>query len=312
MKRLIFLTLLLLCASPAQSQDSAWVSLKTQITANINGIYAVTPDTILVVTKDGRLGRTFNSGKSWDLLKVDTTVQLEDLYFVNSDVGLVCGSSGAVYLTSDGGYTWERTSGNQPGLWFFDIELFDGVHGLVVGLNRSAENPMTGVAFRTADGGRRWKEIELPGIGFSEIYYRPNNPVFVLAYGQLDYSTDMGLTWSSARTNAGAPARTVSLWKNRGVVAGMRGLIAQTTDGGKTWQRQDFNEEAVFVTAEFVDDSTIYLGGIPGLLVKTTGNGADWTPQELPGTFDILDLCLAGNRLWAVGTHGGIMYKTVR
>jgi len=139
---------------------------------NINGIYMVSPDTGFVVTSGGILSRTNDGGKDWRSWWIAKGRSLEDLHFITSDIGWVCGERGIIMSTTDGGIHWTNKQGMDTVSWMFDIEFLDRAHGLAIGVTRQEDAPMTGLAYRTTDGGIRWDKMETIGAGYSEIFTR--------------------------------------------------------------------------------------------------------------------------------------------
>jgi photosystem II stability/assembly factor-like uncharacterized protein len=71
-------------------------------------------------------------------------------------------------------------------------------------------------------------------------------------------------------------------------LGGISGLIAKTTDGGATWQKQSIPIIGVLNSVYFTDDNTGYAVGAAGAALKTTDGGATWTPMTVSGT-DVLN-----------------------
>jgi photosystem II stability/assembly factor-like uncharacterized protein len=71
-------------------------------------------------------------------------------------------------------------------------------------------------------------------------------------------------------------------------LGGMSGLIAKTTDGGATWQKQSPPVVGVLNSVYFTDDNTGYAVGSAGAALRTTDGGTTWTPMTVSGT-DVLN-----------------------
>ena len=279
---------------------------------NINGIYMVSPDTGFVVTSGGILSRTDDGGKDWRSWWIAKGRSLEDLHFITSDIGWVCGERGIIMNTSDGGIHWTNKQGMDTVSWMFDIEFLDRTHGLAIGVTRQEDAPMTGLAYRTTDGGIRWNKMETIGAGYSEIFHKPGNPVYFLSYGKINYSEDFGESWDWFKTVDGQPARALSLYGTSGLICGMEGMTAFTRDGGYNWHISQREKSTMFVAAQLIDDTTGYIGGTGGAILKTVDAGRSWTQEKLPRAFDVYDFFLIEDKLWAVGSRGGIAVKKVK
>ena len=301
---------LLILRSAAASQG--WQVVNSPFEDNITGICSVHPDTFFIVTNKGNCGRTYDAGKSWQVVPVAADVHLEDVSFADSKLGVGCGRSGALYRTVDGGSTWESISLTDTIPWFMDVEMFNAQTGLVIGMTRDSVSPLQGLAFRTTDGGRSWKKQKMLGLGYSEILYRPGGPVYLLSFGQLNYSHDLGKSWKSFKTVEGMAARTVSIFGKTGVLAGPNGMCAFSSDTGKTWTKLDQWSDKIYIAAEMIDEKVGYIGGARSTIMRTPDGGRTWKAELMARSFDVLDMCLIGDRLFAVGSKGGIIAKKVK
>lgn len=192
----------------------------------------------------GEMSKTTNGGATWNGLTLPSPIsvyQLNDVEFVDVNTGWVSGSGSffdppLIQKTTDGGATW---TAQQMG-------FFGGV------INVEMTDANTGYAFAasglysTSDGGSNWIQNSSPYIANISI-----NNIFVLnkdviyAYGPatnnaqlINRSTDGGSTWTDISGNL---LNTASIFKskwlnlNNGVVSGVNGFTAITTNGGQTW-----------------------------------------------------------------------------
>jgi photosystem II stability/assembly factor-like uncharacterized protein len=310
MKCYSLISLILLLASPVVGQD--WQVVNVPLDENITSVCFVHPDTGFVVTTKGKIGRTFDAGKTWKVSLVAANIQLEDLSFVNSRLGMVCGRNGVLYRTVDGGETWENKSLKDTIPWFLDVEMFNSKTGLVIGLSRDSLSPFGSLVYRTTDGGVTWKKQKPVGLGCSELQYRPGEPVYLLAFGKIYVSHDLGKSWQSYKTVEGLLARTLSIRGKTGILGGPNGMGAYSADSGKTWTTLDLGMDKIYIAAELVDEQVGYLGGYPSTMMRTSDGGKTWKQELMARSFNVLDMCLIGDRLYAVGSEGGMIFKKVK
>jgi len=289
-----------------------WQIVDSPLKENINGITFVGPDTMFIITDKGNMARSFDAGKTWDTFRVTFGTSLEDIQFFTSDTGYVCGAKGSILYTTDGGYTWDKEPINDTVSWLFDIQMFSRKVGLVAGLTNTKNMPFGGVAYRTTNGGKNWKKLKTFGLGYSEIFYQPNHPVYLLSYGKINYSNDLGKTWKSTLTVEGKPGRALSFYGKTGIVCGLQGMCAYSNDTGKTWYPAQQDKQTMFIAAQMVDEENGYIGGTKATILKTSDGGKTWDKESLPQSFNIYDFYLVGNRLYAVGTDGSIIFKKVK
>ncbi len=315
-RKIMRISLLLLLAAlmgtPVRAQTQSWHVVKTPLTESITGMSFVNPDTAFLISSSSKLARTFDGCKTWDIFTVEPTVSLEDVDFKNSDTGMICGSKGRIYVTFNGGYAWQYKGVPDTLPWFFDVAILDSKTAVAVGLSRQPDNQFGPLGYRTTDGGNSWQAMNPLGLGYAELQYQPGGLLYLLSYGKLNYSADKGKTWNSNLTTEGKPGRALSIMGNTGIICGLQGMCAYSRDGGKTWYPSQQNEQTMFVAAQLVDENTGYIGGTRGTLLKTTDGGQTWNPETLPVKFDIFDFALVGNRLYAAGTDGILMYKQVK
>jgi len=302
------LCLVLLSSANAQS----WKVVNFPLEENITGICFVHPDTGFVVTEKGKCVRSYDAGKTWKVLPVAPDVHLEDVSFVNSKLGLVCGRSGALYRTVDGGSTWENKLLKDTIPWFLDVEMFNTKIGVVIGMTRDPVSPFGSLAYRTIDGGATWAKQKSLGMGYTKITYSTGGPVYLLSFGQLHISHNFGKSWQTLQTGEGITARTLSILGRTGILAGPQGMCAYSSDSGKTWTKLDQLSNKIYIATELVNEQVGYIGGIESTIMRTDDGGRTWSNELMARSFNVLDMCLIGDRLYAVGSDGGIIYKKVR
>ncbi len=309
---LLLLLVTLVSAGVHSQTEQTWHMVKTPVSESITGINFVNPDTGFIITSSGKFARTFDRCKSWDLFTVEPGVSLEDVDFLNSDTGMICGARGRIYVTYNGGYAWQYKGTKDTIPWFFDVAILDSKTAVAVGLSRDPINQFGPLGYRTTDGGDTWTKMEPMGMGYAEMQYNPGGLLYLLSFGELHYSADKGKTWNAYKTTEGNPARALSIVGNTGIICGLKGMCAYSHDAGKTWRPSQQGDQIMFVAAQLVDENTGYIGGTQGTLMKTADGGQTWAPESAPEKFDIFDLFLEGNRLYAAGTDGLMMFKQVK
>jgi len=301
-------TLLFLVIS-AQAQN--WNAVNIPIEENINGICFVNPDTAYIITKQGKMIRTFDAFKSIDTFEPTPEIILEDVEFINSDIGFICGSKGTFMRTTDGGYTFTSFNLTDTIPWFFDIEMFDDQHGMVIGMTRETESPYGGLAYRTEDGGKSWKKVDPIGLGYAELAYA-NGTVYLVSFGRINFSKDFGKTWKGYSTGEGSPGRSLSGLGNTVVIAGLEGYVYYSHDNCKSWYPSRQDPMTMFIATQMINSKEAYIGGSRQTLMKSSDGGRSWTRELMAKAFDVFDIEFIGDKVYVVGSEGGIIWKKVK
>ncbi len=295
-------------SSTAAAAD--WEAVSFPITDQpITGITSRGGDTIMVVTGSGVFARTSDAGRTWETHLV-TSHSLEDVSFASRLVGMACGRNSGIYTTTDGGRTWADRSLKDTTPALISIQMFDPFKALAVGLSRDTARPFVGVAYRTDDGGKRWTSLRPLGQGYGDIAFVGGRTAF-LSWGSLNVSADSGATWMSVPMPNGKPPRAVAVRGNKIIAVGNLSAIYVSNDG-KNWREGKVILSGHFTSVVIVNDTLAFTGGTAGALFKSADGGLTWQQVVESKPFDILDMCLAGNYVWAVGKDGNIMRTKVK
>lgn len=101
--------------------------------------------------------------------------------------------------------------------------------------------------------------------------------------GHVVLSHDNGQTWTQSPTPTRALLTAVSFADaTTGWVVGHDGVILATTDGGKSWTRQDQGDdlETIFLDVLFLDAQRGFAVGAYGKFLATTDGGKTWTASH--------------------------------
>jgi photosystem II stability/assembly factor-like uncharacterized protein len=190
----------------------------------------------------GIVKKTTNAGENWFTVATMGAYPLIQAKFINKDTGWVASNdlfSSGIFKTTNGGLNWTSQFGNasEPRRMFF----LNKDTGWVV------TDDIQGKLFRTTNGGNNWNlQFMLSAqSGFGDIYFFNAN-TGVITSGTNLRTTNGGFNWMSTNETG-----TRLSFANDSI--GWAGLtfnvIGKTTDGGKTWGRQNstnFNNTNVF------------------------------------------------------------------
>lgn len=344
MIRSIVITALLfipvLSAAPLKGEDTVprWEVQKSNITANLRGVCAVSPTTAWASGSEGTFLRTADGGKTWHAGTIpdSAAVDFRDIQGFDKNTALIisAGSPAKVYKTVNGGKTWKETYSNtKTGVFFDSIAFWDTKNGLAF------SDPVDGsfLLITTTNGGETWEEIPsknipppIPGeAGFAAggtmvTVQGKANAWFCTggAASRVFRSTDKGNTWLAADTPIIHGQSSQGIFSIAFTDA-LNGIIvggnykeeehnikntAVTTDGGITWKLIEGAQPAGF------RECVAYVPGTDGKMVIAVGptgsdysmdGGETWTNFSTSGFHSV---CFAPGVAvgWAVGAEGKI------
>jgi photosystem II stability/assembly factor-like uncharacterized protein len=94
-----------------------------------------------------------------------------------------------------------------------------------------------------------------------------------------------------------------------GWMIGELGRIFHTTDGGRTWERQDAATKRALLTVGCLDARTAWIAGKEGVVYGTTDGGATWTPASTGSNRHLFSIRFATpQRGHAVGDFGTMVH----
>jgi photosystem II stability/assembly factor-like uncharacterized protein len=135
--------------------------------------------------------------------------------------------------------------------------------------------------------------------------------------GHVVLSTDEGATWTQAVTPTRAMLTAVAFPDaTHGWAVGHDGVILHTSDGGRSWARQDKGDdlETVLLDVHFLDPKVGFAVGAYGKFLATTDGGATWEPRRILDEDLHLNRLSAGadGHLYLAGEAGTVLASTDR
>ncbi len=203
---------------------------------------------------------------------------LYSIHFTNDMTGYAAGELGTVIKTTEGGSTWIlQSSGTDYDL--YEVFFINGFNGFAVG--------KSGMIVRTIDGGLNWTMIQNSNLSdLHDITFINKYTGYIAGLrGTILKTTNGGMNWSSLKTRSDVPLFCLSfLNESKGVAAGYNAIL-KTSDGGKSWNKQNIN----FIPAGsvtgicYIDSNTIYaaVNSPAGSFYKTINDGLNWTNSSL-------------------------------
>ncbi len=117
-----------------------------------------------------------------------------------------------------------------------------------------------------------------------------------------------GGPWTALRLPENQNLRAMHFMdRERGLVAGDRGLVLLTEDGGRSWRRVATGTEQN-LTAVFALGEDIWIGSSGGLILHSADGGKSWSRQPTYTNLPVESIFfLDRNRGWAVGWSGLVL-----
>ncbi len=323
--RLLFWSLLwgpavVFCA-PAAGAPQEQVPPPFAHTATLKQVVFVDPLHGWAAGELGTLWRTTNGGQRWQLARLPEPKPVTALCFLDARRGWAATAEalpgaeftrGKLWYTADGGRSWQLRSSSLPGL--LQVRFFDPRQGMAA----CVPSPLapTGV-LRTGDGGRSWSPVpgQVGGTWQAALFLSPQQGVLagedgrlaVLAAGGVRAADTPGFGLRRVRTFAADGQGT--LW-----LAGSAGLLAQSTDGGRSWQLVPLGKLApVAAQVDFyalaVRGSRLWVAGSPGTVVfHSPDAGRSWQLWPTGASVPIHHLHFVDSRRgWAAGALGTVL-----
>jgi photosystem II stability/assembly factor-like uncharacterized protein len=250
-----------------------------------------------------------DGGTSWRMTRIPS-FQVVSMFFLNDHEGwALCvtwapcennGNQTILYHTVDGGTHWEpiNIAVSSPVVWLLRPIFIDSEHGFI----STMDGDSVARLLRTADGGKTWRFVELPG------------PAGAPTTGA-DTAVDCG--WTRC-------ALDPVFFGSRGVVTvigrGVAPYTVTTADGGVTWgspHTMPFSSPADMLTSwlQAQDPDNWWVVDATGSLYGTQDAGISWrrTPASLPAGYMLESVTAGGNGvLWGITRNSGSSHYSVR
>jgi photosystem II stability/assembly factor-like uncharacterized protein len=267
---LMFLACLVALAPRAPAQ---WNQVSLPVSANLHGLAFASPRTGCIVSDNGWILRTTNSGVNWGLVPSPTTGMLTEATFLDSMRGWIVGAYDLL-STVNGGSSWSVDYDYAP---YFPTYYF----GVCV---RQTPGGITGWVV----GGRDATLMSYIGMTNGSGVWYPQNLGFAGRLVGVDFISDK-LGWA----------------------AGERGLILNTTNSGTWWNQQPSTTDTGFNSIRFFDSEVGIVVGAWGKILKTTNGGNTWRSIWYPGNETLFKIWIhSALEAYAVGGNNTVLRTT--
>ncbi len=302
MKLLITLELaLLFFATTFETHNtSGWYQQFLPVNCNINDMHFVDEKTGWIVSLQGHILKTTNSGDNWVVQK-DSAGTLYDVQFLDLNTGYVLGNGnhGIIYRTSNGGTNWILVHDFNPAGIFKAMSFANVNTGWVVSIDA-----FDGGVFKTTNAGLSWaNQRNVEHDNPDRVYFINKDTGWTGNFGgHLMQTTNGGTNWNLQSTLGSIKDIEFASKDTGWIAAGNQNIVKFTSNGGNNWTSQYLPPEGGnLITVRpndftSIDGKVVYgtLGTLfygnsrfRGVIFKTTNAGQNWFYQ-LPDTSIII------------------------
>jgi photosystem II stability/assembly factor-like uncharacterized protein len=309
------------------------VAQESGTTASLRGVSAVNAKVVWASGSGGTYLKTVDGGATWVAAKVPgaSDVDFRAVRALDDKTAFLLsignGEKSRIYKTDDGGERWALLYTNPDPKGFFDaLAFWDADHAILLG------DPVDGrfVIMTSSDGGFSWHRQKTPPALPNEGAFAASNSCLVV-HGEHEvwfgtggpggarvfHSSDGGSTWTVSKTpirNDGASAGIFSIAfsdAKHGIAVGgdynkpteTMGVVALTSDGGKTWTAPDGRPGGFRSAVEYLAERKMWIVGGTSGSDDSLDSGNSWTAFD-NGNYNALSF--SGGTGWAVGPKGAI------
>ena len=257
---------------------------------NING-------KLVVIGARGHILVSRDNGKSWKQAKVPTQNLITAVYFASSDLGWAVGHEAVILHTKDGGDSWNF----QYGAPFLSAGYDDGSD--VESAEVESEEPDEDLY-----------AIDRSGSPLLDVWFKNEKEGFAIgAYGYFLHTSDAGKTWEDWSKRLGNIDgwhlnAISSLDNNLVYVAGEKGVLFRSTDGGTSWDVLNSPYDGSFfgmVVGPGLNEVIVF--GLQGHIFRTSDRGDNWHEIETKNQNGLMAGTLFGERGVILVGNGGVM-----
>ena len=247
---------------------ASWTQAEVPTRVLLTAVHMHDERTGWAVGHDAVILRTDDGGVTWALVHhaPEEELPLLDVWFRDENTGFAVGAYGYFLATGDGGETWTPRAISED-----DFHL-NALVPVVVENPGSRGLPSrrlyiaaeAGVAYRSDDAGRTWRELPSPYAGswFGGLAIDDNQLLLTGLRGHLFRSDDAGDTWTEVGTGTHATLTgAVRLPSGPIVITGLEGSVLTSDDGGRSVSARSLpSRQGISAALPLADGDVLLIG----------------------------------------------------
>jgi len=217
---------------------------------------------LVAVGERGIILLSDDSGTSWRQAQVPASVSLTSVQFVDAEQGWAVGHLGVVLHSADGGETWSKQ--------------LDGIQAAQLAL-KAAQQGGDAKLLKAAE----WLVADGPDKPFLDLYFSDRQHGYIVgAYGLILRTVDSGASWQAWMGQVENP-EGLNLYGIRAqgdqlFIAGERGLLLRSSDGGQSFHKLQSPYEGSFFGLLASRSGGLLAYGLRGNAWWTSDRGDSW------------------------------------
>ncbi|MCH8241311.1 MAG: hypothetical protein IH897_01720 [Planctomycetes bacterium] len=293
-----------------RSTDSGsnWTARESGTNEDLYGLAFGGPDVGAAVGSGGIILVTQDGGQSWARRGSDVNLTLRAITFLNPREAVVVGESGVILKTDDAGMNWKQQT-VAANLYFIASRGDNLIAvGGEVGYFRNRR-----VVFGSADRGNNWKmEVDESGPVLYGVSIGADMTAIACGEsGTLLQRAGRNSAWTKAKSPTKHLLTAVVDTEDEFVAVGSFGIVATSTEGGKSWTANFAKKRKQLTSISFYDAGHGVAVGQEGLILYTADGGGVWHRSKSgfkAGLSGVAMLSLA--EAVAVGSDGLVLQTT--
>lgn len=257
---------------------------------------------LVVVGERGIVLLSDDNGQTWRQARVPVSITLTRVRFASSIMGWAVGHYGTVLHTADGGETWERQ--------------LDGSTAARLAL-AAAE----ALAKARPDDARTKRHLaeaarlvkDGPDKPFLDLYFFDDRRGLIVGAFNLIFDTDDGgKTWRPLLDRLSNPKglhlNAISGDGDTLFIAGERGLVLRSDDGGATFATVSTPYEGSYFAVSLARPGEVLLAGLRGNVFRSTDRGTTWQKVEGAPSVSISAVTATTDQTILLANHAGQLF----